>query len=587
MPRVTPYLVVNTPPAKNLFSLVLLVHPLWRVAIFTLLFLTLALLARRPAEQTFANLESFFSQFAKRRNLVVLSLFFGVIAIRLAVLPLLRVPVPGIHDEYSYLLMGDTFAHGRLANPPHPMWLSFETFHVNWFPAYSSIYPPAQGAILAIGQLLGSPWIGVLLSTAAMCSAIAWMLQAWMPSRWALLGGVLAATKFGVASYWMNSYWGGAAAAMGGALVLGAIGRISKRATARNGVILGLGIAILANSRPYEGLLFCIPAAAWFIWWLATTKNLGSTHNTALSSAHAKAKVLASVLIVLIAAAAFVGYYNWRLTGSASLMPHALRTRTYHSSALFLWEHSRLPLQYNNPQFEKFYNGWERENYRHTWKDVWRVSKEKIHRGGHTFFWWGVILLAPGTPFILRDKKMRLLLATIFIGAVGVFAVIWSFAHYAAPFSCVIVALLVQSLRHLRTMTVAAFPFGRWLSRAAIFLLVIETISYPVRHQCDPLAWTCQGDPSRAAIQDHLSLQPGKHLVIVRYEPDHNIHDEWVYNGADIDAAKVLWARELDQTQNAKLLAYFKDRTAWLVVPDIDNTEIIPYSPPESSAENR
>ena len=586
MPRVPPYLVLNTFLAKNLFSFVFLIHPLWRVAIFTLLFLTLALLASRPAEQIFTRLESLFAQFAKRRNLITLGIFFGVIAIRLAVLPLLHVPVPGIHDEYSYLLMGDTFAHGRLANPPHPLWFSFETFHVNWFPTYSSIYPPAQGAILAIGQLLGNPWVGVLLSTAAMCSAIAWMLQVWMPPRWALLGGLLASTKFGVASYWMNSYWGGAAAAIGGALVLGAIGRISKRATAWYGIVLGLGVAILANSRPYEGLLFCIPAA-WFIWWLATEKKTGSTHNPAFASAHAKAKVLASALIVLLATAVFMGYYNWRLTGNALLMPHALRTRTYHSSALFLWERASLPLQYNNPQFEKFYNGWERENYRRTWQDVWRVSKEKINRGGHTFFWWGVILLAPGTPFVLRDKKMRLLLATIFIGALGVFAVIWSFAHYAAPFTCAIVALLVESIRHLRTMTVAAFPLGRWLSRAAILLLLIETISYPIRHQCDPLAWTCQGDPSRTAIQTRLSLEPGKHLIIVRYEPDHNIHDEWVYNGADIDTAKVLWARELDASQNAKLLGYFKDRTAWLVEPDVDNTELIPYSQPESSAENR
>jgi hypothetical protein len=409
-----------------------------------------------------------------------------------------------------------------------------------------------------------------------MCSAIAWMLQAWMPSRWAFLGGVLAAIKFGVASYWMNSYWGGAAAAIGGALVLGALGRIFKRATTWDGIVLALGVAILANSRPYEGMLFCIPAASWFIWWLATTKRPASAHSAASPSA--RTKVLVSVLIVLTATAAFMGYYNWRLTGNALLMPHVLRTRTYHSSALFLWEHSRPPLRYNNQQFEDFYNGWERENYRHTWEDAWRVSLEKINRGGHTFFWWGVILLAPGTPFVLRDKKMRLLLATLFIGALGIFAVIWSFAHYAAPFTCVIVALLVQSIRHLRTMTVGGWPLGRWLSRAAFLLLLMETAFYTVHHRCDPLAWTCQGDPSRAAIQNRLSHEPGKHLIIVRYEPDHNIHDEWVYNRADIDTAKVLWARELDQSQNAKLLAYFKDRTVWLVDPDNDNTELIPYS---------
>ena len=121
------------------------------------------------------------------------------------------------------------------------MWPSFDSFHINWLPTYSSIYPPAQGVILAVGQLLGAPWIGVLLSAAAMCSAITWMLRACMPSRWAFLGGALTSLKFGIASYWMNSYWGGAAAAIGGAMLLGALPRISRHSNFKNAAILGLG----------------------------------------------------------------------------------------------------------------------------------------------------------------------------------------------------------------------------------------------------------------------------------------------------------------------------------------------------------
>ncbi len=537
-------------------------------------FSLLAIFLPRLTPKVFHTVESLLFRLAERKTLAIFALFFIVIGVRLALLPQLPVPVPGIHDEYSYLLMADTFDHGRLANPTHPLWMSFESFHVNWFPTYSSKYPPGQGAVLALGQLLGHPWIGVLLSVAVMCAAILWMLQAWLPARWAFLGAVLVALKFGIANYWINSYWGGAVAATGGALALGAIPRIARHARTRDALLLGVGIFTLANTRPYEGLLFCLPIAGWFFWWLVGKTKSPVTPRTRIVS------VLAPLGVVLALTAGFMGYYNWRLTGNTFLFPHTLNSRTYQTMGLFLWDHPKQPIQYNNEQFEGFYNGWEREDYQNTWQDVWNVSAEKMTRIGSTYFWWGALLLLPALPFVFFDHKMRLPILIFLIGTAGLLVLIWSMPHYAAPLTCVIFLLLVQSMRHLRTIRLRGRPLGLALSWAIVCLLATDVEHAVSRHVCDALEWACQGDHSRAAIAKTLSNTPGKHLVVVRYGEDHNEHDEWVYNGAEIDAAKVLWARELDSAQNAKLFAYFKDRQIWLVEPDTDNKELIPYPLP-------
>ena len=300
---------------------------------------------RAFGEPVLAGLERKFCQFAQNKRLAVVGVGMIAILARVALLPWQHIPQPKVHDEFSYLLAGDTFAHGRLANPPHPLWIFFDAFHVIQHPTYASMYPPAQGMALAIGKLLGQPWIGVLLSVAAMCMAFTWMLQGWVPLEWALLGGILVWARFGIFSYWMNSYWGGAVAATGAALVLGALPRIWDQVRLRDAIVFGLGTGILAISRPVEGSIFFFPLGVALLWW--TLRLDDSARGGAVR------RILLPIAAILVCAAAFIAYYNWRVTGSPVVFPHFIEQREI-TTAIFLWQHDKPPITYGNPQFEDF-----------------------------------------------------------------------------------------------------------------------------------------------------------------------------------------------------------------------------------------
>jgi hypothetical protein len=81
----------------------------------------------------------------------------------------------------------------------------------------------------------------------------------------------------------------------------------------------------------------------------------------------------------------------------------------------------------------------------------------------------------------------------------------------------------------------------------------------------------------RARVLAQLETYPGPQLAIVRNAPDHAPFDDWVYNAADIDKSRVVWAREPDNRNSLDLLCYFRNRRVWLVEPDASPPKISPY----------
>lgn len=512
------------------------------------------------------------SRLARRGVLSVAVVGITALTLRLAVLPIEPIPEPIVHDEFGYLLAADTFAHGRLTNPTHPMWVHFETFSILQKPTYQTFAPPAQGLVLALGKVVfGHPFWGIWLSAALMCAAITWMLQAWLSPEWALLGGALAILRYGVFGYWADSYWGGAVAAIGGALVLGALPRIKESQRIRDALLMGVGLAILANSRPYEGFVFSLPVAFLLFVWMC-----GKNRPPLCATLR---RIVTPLVIVLILSGTGMAYYCWRVTGNLMQMPYQIEQRTYAVAPYMLWQHIRPHPTYNNPVIEKMYVQEAVAGYQASRSFAGVLLKTYL---GWSFF-LGPALTLPLLMLVFslpngfswsdmtRDSLALVLL--LCISAAGWALESFYNPHYSAPATGLILALILTSMRHLRSWGRTGLFLARTIPAICVLSFAARVAAHPLHvHLAEyyQFAWHQDGPRSfgRSAVLCELQRLEGEHLVIVRYKPEHEPFAEWVYNDADIDHARVVWAREVDPSHDHQLINYFRNRRVWLLEAD-------------------
>jgi hypothetical protein len=216
--------------------------------------------------------------------------------------------------------------------------------------------------------------------------------------------------------------------------------------------------------------------------------------------------------------------------------------------------------------------------------------------GSEIFAWPSAIANATGSNRVARSTYRKMaIVAGVFLLTLSVEN--WHLMHYAAPVWAALALMIAVWAERAWNLRIHEWRVGVVLVLLAfawpalVAIAVHSPISRFVRRifgwypddRTDSISanWPYR----RAALIESLSKLDRGQLVIVRYPtPDWQASEEWVYNGADIDRQRVVFAHDLGTEQDRALLAYYPDRTALLLTFDSASGQehIEPYPPAPS-----
>ena len=526
-----------------------------------------------------AWIEPLIRRFAANTRWCMIGLAALPIALRLVLLPTCPVPAPSGADDFSYILLGDTLRHLRFANPTPPLHEFFESTFILLEPAYSSIYPLGQGSALAIGKIaFGHFWIGVVFSTGALSALCYWMLRAWTTAVWAFLGGLFAAAEFGPLNQWMNSYWGGTLSAAAGCLVFGALPRFRQSARMRDGVLLGLGLALEWLTRPFE---FCFLLLSTAIFVAPILRHRAEWRRLARPSAAA--------LLVLLSAAALTLLQNKAVTGNWATLPYALSRYQYGVPTTLTFQPNPIPHRALTPEQELDYKAQSAIHGDGKETAAAYFARFTFRLRYLRFFLFAPLYVAVAIFVVtIRGFHPFWVVLTILLFLLGTNFYPYFYPHYIAATTCLFVLASVEGLARVSTLRIGGQNVGRRVAQALILVCGAQFLFWYDVHlyrgeELWPLAnyetwdYINFGDFSgRNTVDSQLAAAGGKQLVFVRYWPRHRF-EEWIHNDADMKAANIVWACDLGTAENEKLLRLYPDRGAWLLEPDAQPPRLQPY----------
>jgi hypothetical protein len=177
------------------------------------------------------------------------------------------------------------------------------------------------------------------------------------------------------------------------------------------------------------------------------------------------------------------------------------------------------------------------------------------------FFLPPLYLALVGFLFSLREARMRWVAAALAILGLGANFFPYLTVNYLAGATCLFLLASVAGLEQVGRMK----ALGPDIARILIVLCIAEFVALHF-DIWNPMQYGSQ--QRRIQVNRNLEAMKGQLLIFVRYSSRHSSQNEWVWNKADIDSARVIYAHDLGPEKNARLIRYYANRKVLLLEPD-------------------
>lgn len=454
---------------------------------------------------------------------------------------------PHLPDEVVYLLHARYFAAGMLELPPPP---SIEAFSVDlmtldpdrWF----SPVPPGWPAVLAVGVVLGAPWlVNPVLGGIAVVLAYQVVLEVSDDRRLSRLTVVLLSTSpwFLFLNMSLMTHT---------ATLVAALAATWMTARAIRGRMIwvvgaGVGIGMVALIRPLEGLIVALTLGLWSLFGEASSWGRAVARSAGLTLA-----TLGATLAVLP--------YNRHFTGSGlhfPIMDYTDRMYGPGTNSMGFGPERGLGWSGLDP-----FPG-------HGWLDVLVNNNVNLFQVNVELLGWSigsmlVVLLGARIALVKGGGGSRAFLAVV-AAVIGVHAFYW-FAggpdFGARYWYLIVLPCLVLASRAIVDLAALERGGGRVWAGSAALIVAAVLVFVPWRAIDKYHHYRLMRPDVRELAREH---DFGDALVLIRGDRHPDFASAGAYNPLDLRGGGPIYAWDRDPDVRAEVLAAYPEKPVWVL----------------------